>query len=581
TGGKVGPPLPTGRGNALFLPGSGDLVTYAEDGPVLRWPWTDRGGAATLGPPRWLSDGPHDPEAIPVASPDGAWLAYTAADRAVVVHTADPTRRFVLAPHPRQRYLSFGPGGRRLASGTWNGRDVLVREVDTGRVVHRVEGGSTRGWLSADGRRLATIGEGYALRLWDAESWAPVADPIPSDGLAGAFSPDGRRLALDTAAGVVQLLDAADGRPLAQLELPVPAKSMHLAFSPVGDRLALATMDQFAAVWDLAAVRRVLAGMGLDWEDSPPPPPTPIGPPPRVEVVGADLAADPAAVRRAERDQLALTLWANPFDAGSYFERGRLLALDGQLAAAHLHFTAAVALRPDRPAVRQARLGTAVRLERWADVLADADALAGHAPDTAGLRYARAQALHGLGQHSAAAAAFGRLIAASPRDPDLYLRRAECYDALGRPADAAADRKRAEELAANSPLMLNNLAWGYANGPAAGRDPKRAVALARRAVAARPEEALYLNTLGVALYRAGEYAEAVTVLENSLKRSDGESDGWDLFVLAMCRHRLGEHERAEAAFARAVAWAEKQTQLNDRERAELAAFRAEAEGLLR
>src|SRR5205823_13405667 len=113
------------------------------------------------------------------------------------------------------------------------------------------------------------------------------------------------------------------------------------------------------------------------------------------------------------------------------------------------------------------------------------------------------------------------------------------------------------------------------------RDPKRAVALARRAVKLRPDTELYLNTLGVALYRDGQDAEAVTVLEKSLAGSDGESDGWDLFVLAMCRHRLGQPDQAQADLARAVAWMEKPTGMTGRERAELAAFRTEAQDLLR
>src|SRR5581483_601523 len=152
---------------------------------------------------------------------------------------------------------------------------------------------------------------------------------------------------------------------------------------------------------------------------------------------------------------------------------------------------------------------------------------------------------------------------------------------LNRPADAAADRKRTAELTPDEPQALNDLAWDLANGPPAQRDPKRAVELARRALKAKPDEALYFNTLGVALYRAGEYAEAVAALEKSLAGSGGESDAWDLFVLAMCRHRLGQPDRAKADLARAVGWVGKQTKLTDRERAELAAFRAEAEDLLK
>ena len=68
---------------------------------------------------------------------------------------------------------------------------------------------------------------------------------------------------------------------------------------------------------------------------------------------------------------------------------------------------------------------------------------------------------------------------------------------------------------------LNNLAWGLATGPAAERDPALAVRMAAFAVALVPGEQVSLNTLGVALYRAGKFAEAITTLEKSLDCRQG------------------------------------------------------------
>jgi tetratricopeptide (TPR) repeat protein len=110
------------------------------------------------------------------------------------------------------------------------------------------------------------------------------------------------------------------------------------------------------------------------------------------------------------------------------------------------------------------------------------------------------------------------------------------------------------ELRPRLALVCNDLAWTLATGPVHTRDPARALDLARRAVELTPDQAIYHNTLGVALYRAARYDESVTVLERSLAAGRGEADAFDLFFLAMARHQLGQIARARADFDRAVRW---------------------------
>ena len=130
-------------------------------------------------------------------------------------------------------------------------------------------------------------------------------------------------------------------------------------------------------------------------------------------------------------------------------------------------------------------------------------------------------------------------------------------------------------------MKLNNAAWELATGVVYLPDPERAVSLARKAVAAAPDQPLILNTLGVALYRAGRHAQAIATLEKSLEAGKGKSDAFDLFFLAMSRRQLGEIARARADLDRAVRWRRDhpnltQIGLSD----ELDAFQAEAWALL-
>jgi hypothetical protein len=91
------------------------------------------------------------------------------------------------------------------------------------------------------------------------------------------------------------------------------------AFSPDGSRLVVTTPDGPAVhVWDLRAIRRHLAGMGLDWnapaysDDDPAAPSAPPLPPVRM-ILRDDLIAEAAAlVGRGRWDEAAAT-WALAF----------------------------------------------------------------------------------------------------------------------------------------------------------------------------------------------------------------------------------------------------------------------------
>ena len=119
-----------------------------------------------------------------------------------------------------------------------------------------------------------------------------------------------------------------------------------------------------------------------------------------------------------------------------------------------------------------------------------------------------------------------------------------------------------------------------ATGPEPQRDPALAARLAAFSVALAPGKQTSLNTLGVALYRAGKFAEAITTLEKSLDAGKGQFDAFDLFFLAMAHHRLGHRPEARACYDRAVRWVAEQKTLPAQYAKELAAFRAEAEAVL-
>jgi Tfp pilus assembly protein PilF len=156
------------------------------------------------------------------------------------------------------------------------------------------------------------------------------------------------------------------------------------------------------------------------------------------------------------------------------------------------------------------------------------------------------------------------------------LSQANQHTATGNHAQALAALRQAVQADPGYGEAHNNLAWLLLTGPKELQDPKEALPHARKAVELSPEQATYHNTLGVALFRCDQFAEAVPVLEKSLKEGKGKADAFDLFFLAMCQQRLGKAAAARDCFDRAVAWRKAQTNLPPPWATELDAFEAEA-----
>jgi tetratricopeptide (TPR) repeat protein len=128
--------------------------------------------------------------------------------------------------------------------------------------------------------------------------------------------------------------------------------------------------------------------------------------------------------------------------------------------------------------------------------------------------------------------------------------------------------------------LCNNLAWLLVAGPKELQNSKKAVTYAERAVRLSPMNWHCHNTLGLALYRADRYQDAITPLKASLEGNNGRTDGFDLFFLAMCYAKLGDQAKAKDCFDRGVKWVDGQKNLAGQWAEELKAFRAEAEKVL-
>jgi tetratricopeptide (TPR) repeat protein len=410
-----------------------------------------------------------------------------------------------------------------------------------------------------------------------------VLDPSRT-GTFWDVSPDSRLALICMSEGYARLIEIATGRELVRIE-PPDGSLRPMTFTPDGTRL-LEPCNEGLRVWDLRRIRRWLAELGVDW-DGPAYPPEPVRPSPlpaplQLTVLGGDLLSDPARLREYERGLTLLRLAADRFDAQGNLDQARWLMDANRHAEALAHLQLAMLSRPKSYAVRMNRGTCLVRLGRAEEAIPEYTAAAQSRPEDYRPRLARAQLSTRLGRYAEAANDLTAVLVHFPEDAALYEKRAACYAALGDKVKEAADRAAAKKFPPRSARGLNDRAWQLLTGPPAERDPRRALELSRKAVEVEPGEPMYLNTLGVALYRNGRWTEAMAALEKSLAAGKGKWDAFDLFFLAMCHARVGDPARAKDCFDRAVKWVEKkQKDLAPQHVEELKAFRAEAEAELR
>jgi tetratricopeptide (TPR) repeat protein len=132
-----------------------------------------------------------------------------------------------------------------------------------------------------------------------------------------------------------------------------------------------------------------------------------------------------------------------------------------------------------------------------------------------------------------------------------------------------------------SETTANSIAWTCSVIPDAVADFSHPLALAR--IAANDGEHAGVNTLGIILYRTGQFDESLRVLANAIETHSKGGTAWDWLFVAMANQQLSRSEKAKEALKKAI------DQIDDtlnkgpvswRVRLELQTFRAEAESLI-
>jgi tetratricopeptide (TPR) repeat protein len=120
----------------------------------------------------------------------------------------------------------------------------------------------------------------------------------------------------------------------------------------------------------------------------------------------------------------------------------------------------------------------------------------------------------------------------------------------GMSASRRQDVLAAAETYPEDPSALNNLAWELVKLPGGEMSGyRKALRYTEEACQLEPEDGSFLNTLGVAYYRVGNFEKALDVLSRSEKINalkDKGSGPADLAFLAMAHQQLGHSKEADA-----------------------------------
>jgi WD40 repeat protein len=174
--------------------------------------------------------------------------------------------------HRRARWVDVTADGRLAATGSWHSVQVLVHNLKTMQVVHRLPAGSARVRFRPDGAMLA-VGQIKDYSFWAADSGKLVRRLDRSAGASVpgpvAFSPDGNTICICPDNHLLCLIDAQTFAELARLPLAEDQFVSALTFTPDGRRLLAGTEAGALHLFDLGLLRSRLAKLGLDWPGSP------------------------------------------------------------------------------------------------------------------------------------------------------------------------------------------------------------------------------------------------------------------------------------------------------------------------
>jgi WD40 repeat protein len=255
-----------------FAPDGKSIVASEIPIRVFHWPLRFEGPTGlTLDPPATLLQRYTSHEGGLLAA-DGTHLAHI--NVAVVSwHNLQQQRDvYSWADHPNVAGMDVSPDGNWLATGTFHGHSVKVRDLRTGKLARDLRSlGTANVVFSPNSKWLVTCSSDDHC-LWETGSWTRLHTfrrlSLGNFASSAVFSPDSKYLAIDPSPNTLQIVDPRTGHEFLTLEMPrYPANSMAKGMTANGDTLIGGVTGNVHGMWDIRGLRERLREMKLDWDD--------------------------------------------------------------------------------------------------------------------------------------------------------------------------------------------------------------------------------------------------------------------------------------------------------------------------
>jgi WD40 repeat protein len=550
--------------------------------------------------------------------PDGRTvLTGSAGQTARLWDTASGMELHTLRHDQEVNAVTLSPDGRTALTGSEDGTARLW-DAASGKKLHtlRHDREVDAVALSPDGRTVLTGSLDKTARLWDTASGKLLAT-LRHDAAVNtvAFSPDGRTALTGSgdehggAVGEARLWDAASGKELATLRHEAAVRAV--AYSPDG-RIALTGIgDSFrvlggARLWDVVSGKELVTlrhDQGVVRVVA-------YSPDGRTALTGSgrgDLGAarearlweapsgKEIAILRHDSDVYAVAYSPDGRTAltGSWDKTARLWDAASGKELAILRHDAAVLAAAYSPDGRTVLTGCGDKTARLWDAASGKELAAlRHGRDV----YAVAFSPDGRTALTGSADKTARLWTLplpAPDEPDrvrawVRIRTARCFSEQGPLRDLSHAEwleqcRQLDALGGDWQSPPDAQAW-HRHQAAEAEYAKQWYAAAfhvRRLLAEEPGNSEYLERLGVALYRDGQFAEAVERLDEAVTKHGQAGTVEAQLYLAMAHQRLGHADDARTWLNRAVARIEQTKGPRPQDKDRWQALRKEAEGLLK
>jgi WD40 repeat protein len=509
-------------------------------------------------------------------------------------------------PGGRQVYVAsmvFSPDGQYLGAAT-NRQDVLLWDMKTAAVIpvqFRQAGRIVGLAFSSEDQQLRVLAGSDLVKLWDARTGTELATLAHNTGkISGVvFNPDRRLFATTHEDGKVRLWDAKTGQVFRVINAHT-AEVTTVAFSQDSRYLASGTSDGTLKIWDVNTGRATALLQG------------------HAQCVTSIVFSPDGRRLVSGSNELTIKLWDT--------ETGHLaLVLRG-----HEQKILSVAFSSDGQKLFSSDEGGNLKVwdAQGPNQKAKAAVLGGEKSLLAKWHEDEASSGAKAGQWFGVVFHLTGLIEREPGQGRVHRRRGYALAELGQWEKATADYAKAIDLEGNQWEAWHGQAWlclqrgdmtgyrrtcagllerlGSTDNPDTAHwvartcvlsgdavvDRTRPVQLGEKGATGRSTDFSYHNTLGAALYRAGDFKGSIERLKKAIEVDSKGGSYYTWIFLAMAHHRLGQVDEAQKWLDQAVQWFEFDTVRQEKsenpgapwrtweQRLEIQLLRQEAEALL-